>query len=116
MVLLTTNMVAPLFFFDTLEARVVFGVAILNGALFTVLTYASGFSRLLGLGHLPWIPLVWFLATRSVDFPPDTPFAAWMWAVIVFNSVSLVLDAANVVRWIAGDRAEMVTTKEGTRR
>ena len=105
--LLTANMIAPLFMLSHVEARVVFAVALLNGALFSVLTAATGFSRLLGLAHLPWIPLVWYLV-ETLSQSDTTPVTTWKWAVILLNSGSLVLDAVNVIRYIGGERGEMV--------
>lgn len=107
--LLVANMIAPLFILHRWEAQVVFGVALLNGATFVVLTAISGFSRLLGLGHIFWFPLIFFLWTRLAQHPIQTPVGVWIRAVIVLNAGSLVLDAANVVRYIAGDRGEMIT-------
>jgi hypothetical protein len=106
--LLAANMIAPLFWIHRWEAQVVFGTALLNGATFVVLTAISGFSRLLGLGHIYWIPLVCFLWQRLDQVPGDTAYGFWLRAVIVLNCGSLVLDASNVVRYIAGDRDEMV--------
>ncbi|MEK6246931.1 MAG: hypothetical protein N2C12_02050, partial [Planctomycetales bacterium] len=68
-----------------------------------------GFSRLLGFGHLPWIPMVIYLSMRMEHAPlEDRYFRAWLWAVIVLDSGSILLDAANVIRYFAGDRDEMV--------
>ena len=119
MSLLMSNMIVPLFFIvDRPEALTVFVAALLSGAIFIVLTAYSGFSRLLGFGHLPWIPLVIYLVTRlhparavaaSADASlADSIFLVWMHAVIILDSGSLLLDAANVVRYYAGDRKEMV--------
>jgi len=106
--LLIANMVAPLFWADQREAQVVFGVALLNYFTFVILTGISGFSRLLGLAHIYWIPLIGFLCTRLETFPLDTPFGFWLRAVIILDAMSVILDAANVVRYCRGDRGEMV--------
>lgn len=106
--LLSANMIVPLFWINRLEAQVVFGVALLNYLTFVILTGISGFSRLLGLGHIYWIPLIYFLWTRLEMFPPDTVYGFWIRIVVLLNTGSVVLDAANVVRYIQGDRSEMV--------
>lgn len=106
--LLTANMIAPLFWIGRIEAQVVLGVALLNGATFVVLTAVSGFSRLLGLGHLFWIPLVYFLWSRLDLYPDHTLYGSWLRAVILLNCGSLLLDGWNVVRYIRGDRVELV--------
>ncbi len=111
--LLTANMIVPLFWIARVEAQVVFGVALLNGAIFVVLTAFSGFSRLLGLGHIGWVPLVWFLWERLPAYAPGTPFGFWLRAVVVLNSISLVFDTWNVIRYVRGDRGEMVVGLDG---
>ena len=106
--LLFANMIAPFFWANQFEAQVVFGVALLNYLTFIILTGLSGFSRLLGFGHIYWIPLICFLWTRLDIVPADTAFGIWIRAVIVLDAGSLLLDFANVVRYFRGDREEMV--------
>ena len=106
--LVTANMVIPLFFLGRLEAQVVFATIVASGVLMTVLTGLSGFTRLLGLGHVFWIPLIWFLWTRLDQAPSDTFFGLWLRVLITLNALSLVIDTVDVVRYIAGDRAETV--------
>ena len=106
--LLVLNMIAPWFWIDQIEAQVIFGVALMNYVTFVILTGVSGFSRLLGLGHIYWIPLAAFLVTRLETCPGDTSFGLWIRAVIVFDLISVLIDIANVVRYVRGDREEMV--------
>ena len=106
--LLAANMIVPLFYITRLEAEVVLGVALLGGATFVVLTAFTGFSRLLGLAHFWWIPLVVFLSNRLDSYPATTAYGIWLRAVIVLDTGSLILDLANVVRYLRGDRNEMV--------
>lgn len=106
--LLGANMIAPLFWFDRFEAKVVFCVALLNFVTFVFLTAVSGFSRLLGLAHVYWIPLVCFLWMRLDMFPVSTAYGFWIRTVIVLNTGSVILDAANVFRYIRGERQELV--------
>lgn len=106
--LLVANMIVPWFWMDRLEAQVVFGVALLNYLSFIILTGVSGFSRLLGLGHIYWIPLVWFLCLRLEMFPANTAYGVWIRTVIILNAGCLLLDVANVIRYVRGDHEEMV--------
>ena len=112
MSLLMSNMIVPFFFLsEHLEAWVVLGTALVTGVAFIVLTAFSGFSRLLGFGHLPWVPMLVYLI---VGFPeaqqsyPETWFILWLQAVIVLDIGSLILDTANVVRYFRGEHSEMV--------
>ena len=106
--LLIVNMVVPFLWMNRLEAQVVFGVALLNYLTFVILTGISGFSRLLGLGHVYWIPLICFLWTRLDIFPPDTIYGLWIRIVIVLDMGSVILDASNVIRYCRGEHEEMV--------
>ena len=112
MSLLMSNMIVPFFFLqDHVEPWVVLGTALLTGATFIALTAYSGFSRLLGFGHLPWVPMVVYLILRlpaAQQAYPGTWFLFWLQAVIVLDIGSLILDGANVVRYFRGERAEMV--------
>lgn len=74
----------------------------------TALTALSGFTRLLGLGHLFWIPLLWFLWISLDGMPSDTFFGLWLRVLITLNALSLLIDAADVIRYIAGKREETV--------
>ena len=73
-----------------------------------LLTAMTGFTRLLGLAHLVWIPLILWLFSRLEQVPGDSVYGIWIQAVMVLNSVSLVLDTANVYRYVRGERQEMV--------
>jgi hypothetical protein len=106
--LLLANMIVPLFYLTRLEAQVVLSTALLGGATFVLLTAMTGFTRLLGLAHLVWIPLILWLFTRLEQVPGDSTYGIWIRAVVVLNSVSLVLDTVNVYRYVRGERQEMV--------
>jgi len=69
-----------------------------------------GFVRLLGLPHLIfWIPLVLWLVTRlRRDPPPPTPQRQALWLLVVSYCISLAFDAADVARYVAGERASMI--------
>jgi len=72
--LLTVNLVLPLFFLDRLEARIIVGALLASVLFMTILTGVSGFNRLLGLGHIFWIPLLYFLWMRLGQIPADDFF------------------------------------------
>ena len=109
MLLITANMIIPLFFLGRLEAQVVLATLLASMMFMTALTAISGFTRLLGLGHVVWVPLLWFLWTRLDEIPSDTFFGLWLRILITLNVLSLVIDGADVIRYIAGEREETVT-------
>ncbi len=108
MSLVAINMIIPLFFLDRLESQVVVGTIVASMILMTALTGLSGFGRLLGLGHVLWIPLLYFLWTRLDQIPADDFFGIWIRVLMVLNATSLVIDATDVIRYLAGDREETV--------
>ncbi len=108
LLLLTLNLIAPLVFIERLEAQATLAALLVSMALMTGLTGLSGFSRLLGLGHIVWVPLLFFLWTRLGEIPAADAFGFWVRAVIAINAMSLVIDAVDVIRYAAGERAETV--------
>ncbi len=108
LLLVAANAVAPLFFLQRLEAQAVFAAMMIGAMLMSLLTARFGFSRILGLGHILWIPLVGWLAFRLGQIPADDAFGLWIRGVMLLNTVSLVIDGVDVFRYAAGDRKELV--------
>ena len=108
LLLVAANGVAPLFFLDRVEAQAVLAAMMIGAILMSLLTTRFGFTRILGLGHILWIPLIGWLAFRLGQIPADDAFGLWVRGVMVVNTLSLVLDAADVIRYAAGDRKEVV--------
>ncbi len=107
--LMITNMVVPVFFIETLEAQVVLG-AMIGGAAFQMAIFKTkGFVRLLGIGHILWIPLVIWLALGIEPEQLASPFGIWIAAVIILDSVSLMIDGVDVVRYFKGERTPSLT-------
>ncbi|MCH7650988.1 MAG: hypothetical protein IIA63_07500 [Nitrospinae bacterium] len=102
------NMIIPLFFLERLEAQVVLAAIMASMLLMTLITSTTGFTRLLGLGHIFWIPLLYFLWISLDQIPPDDGFGVWVRALMVINATSLVIDAVDVLRYLAGERMEIV--------
>jgi hypothetical protein len=108
-ILVIVNGIVPLFFLSTLEGRVVLITLMVGGVLMEVLTWAQGFTRLLGLGHVLWLGLVPWLWLRLEQHASGT-FTIWLGAVIVCNVISLAFDVRDVALYLGGDRAETVST------
>ena len=89
---------------DWREARLVLVTFVLSFRLLVALTGRFGFTRILGLGHVLWFPLVAYLMTRTNSYPLADPFGLWMRCVIVLNSISLAIDTVDVNRYIRGER------------
>ncbi len=107
LLLIAVNLVVPLFFLGHLEAQVAVIVMLISMLLMIGLTALTGFTRLLGLGHIPWVPMVVWLWTRLDQLPADEFFGVWVRVLILLNTISLVIDTVDVVRYAAGDRSDM---------
>ena len=110
MLLMMVNMVIPLFYLGTVEGKVVLGAfvfgALLQGGIFS----AKGFVRLLGIGHIVWVPMVAWLWTRLDVAPAGSLFRYWLLATIVLVSLSLLIDAVDVIRYLRGERDPYLET------
>jgi hypothetical protein len=105
------NMTA-VFFLDTLEGKLVLA-ALFAGAVFQLSIFAAkGYVRLLGIGHILWLPLVFWLGSRIGDIGTDSAFGKWVVAVIVVDGISVIIDAVDVGRYLAGDRTPAITLEE----
>jgi hypothetical protein len=103
-VLVTANMVVPFFFIHMLEAQVVLAAAIVGMVIMSIIFNVKGFVRLLGIGHIAWLPLVFWLWTKLDHAPADSIFGYWLMAVVVLNSLSLFIDTIDVFRYVKGER------------
>ena len=110
----TVNMVAPLFFLGSVEARVVLAAILLGIAVQMLIIARVGFVRLLGLGHiLAWVPMLLWLVPRLTNLDTATPFGRWLFALVALNLASLAIDFVDVGRYLAGDRLPAPGTAPG---
>ena len=106
---LAVNAIIPLFYLDRLEAKVVFGTFVVSFLLMVLITGVTGFTRVLGAGHILWIPMLVYLWSQLDHIPSDDFFGYWIRALIIINAASLVVDAIDVMRYIRGNHTDMVT-------
>ncbi|MBT5472520.1 MAG: hypothetical protein HOK41_18090 [Nitrospina sp.] len=108
--LMALNMIVPIFFIETPEAKAVLLSTFAGAGLMMLLFNKYGFVRLLGLGHIFWLPIVIWLGSRFSEFSFTTPLEIWFLLIVGVNTISLILDAIDVVRYFNGDREPMVTS------
>jgi hypothetical protein len=111
--LFAANFFAPLFFLNGEEGWMVLITGMAAAVAQMIIFARFGFVRLLGLGHFVWFGLVIWLWMRLEAIAPGS--ALWYWAVtvIVLNSISLVIDVVDVVRFVRGERAPVLELKRG---
>ncbi len=110
--LVAVNVAGPIYFFEALEAKVVLAAFLASAALMTAIFAAKGFVRLLGIGHIFWVPMVPWLWTRLDQVGPGNLIGYWIVAVLTLNGISLIIDAIDVVRYATGDRKPYVTVAD----
>jgi hypothetical protein len=98
------NTLIPIYFINTLEAKVVLIATICSITIMTAVFSAKGFVRLLGIGHIAWVPMIPWLFTRLEKISFDNHFGYWLLAIIIMNSLALIIDAIDVTRYIRGER------------
>jgi hypothetical protein len=108
LMLVAVNLVVPLFFLQRLEAQIVVGTMFLSMMLMTGLTAFAGFTRIVGAGHFVWIPMLIWIWARLGEIPADDVFGVWIRTLMILNGISLIIDAVDVKRYMAGDHEEMV--------
>ena len=69
------NVAGPIYFFEALEAKVVLAAFLASVASMMAIFAAKGFVRLLGIGHIFWIPMVPWLWTRLDQVEPGNVYS-----------------------------------------
>jgi len=104
MLLLAVNMIVPMIYIQTLEAQLTL-VAMMSGVVAQSIIHARlGFVKLLGLGHVLWIPLVIWLGLQISDAGLGHGFGIWLASLVLLNTISLIIDFVGVVQFILGNR------------
>ncbi len=101
-VLMLFNLVIPLCLLQHKVAIAVLIALALNMVVMMALTARCGFSRILGLGHVFWIPLSIYLIFHWPDFPIESFSGIWLRMLTLINLASLVIDTLDVVRYSKG--------------
>ncbi len=110
--LLVINIAGALYFFEAFEAKVVLAAFLASAASMTAIFAAKGFVRLLGIGHIFWVPMVPWLWTRLDQVGPGDLLGYWMIAVVAVNGIALIIDAIDVLRYVRGDSKPYVTVAD----
>lgn len=96
---------SSIFFLPKTEAWAVLGTGLLAATIMTVLHAKLGYVRLLGVGHFVWFPMLIWMVFRLDLIPRGTLFRGWILTLIAMDTLSLVIDIVDLVRYLRGDRA-----------
>jgi len=111
--LMLVNIVGSLFFLETIEAKIILTALMAGAMIQTAIFRVKGFVRLLGIGHILWVPMVPWLWFQLGQSTPGTPFGYFLIAVMVVDTVSLIIDTTDVYRYLTGERAPTIKLKAG---
>lgn len=94
-----------LYFIGHVEAQVVLGTTLASVILQTVIYSRIGFTRVLGTGHMLWIPMFAWMATRADSIAMHPDLQSWIMVLAITNAVSFFIDVTDVARFAKGERA-----------
>lgn len=94
-----------LYFIGHIEAQVVLGTTLVAVLLQGVIYGRIGFTRILGIGHLLWIPMFTWMATRTDEIAAHADLQTWIIVLAATNAVSFAIDFIDVTRFAKGERA-----------
>ena len=108
LILVCVNAIIPSIFLPDFVATITIIIFFVGATAMIILTHYYGFTRILGLVHILWIPLLAFLLTKIDLANLSSPYHQWLAGLIACNAVSLVIDIIDVYRYVKGDRNELV--------
>lgn len=96
--------IGGLIFIGTIEGRLILATLIVTLVVAGQIHKRSPFSRLIGICHLPWCALLPWLVHRLTIVEYTMAIKSWLYYVVAVIFVSLILDAADLFRYVRGDR------------
>lgn len=103
-ILLIVLNAASLFFINTIYGQVAFASVLIAVVIMTAIYLKCGFVRLLGIGHILWIPMIPWLVLNLPGRSESPLLYDWVVCLIAGNSISLVIDTIDLARFLKGDR------------
>ncbi len=96
LIMMIVNGVLPFFYLAELAAIITL-IGMFSGAfLGLVLVHLHGFTKLLGLMHLPWVPMIAAQIGLYPGFNSASNYSLWLTVAILITAISLVIDAIDV--------------------
>lgn len=94
-----------LYFIGHIEAQVVLVTTLASVVLQGIIYGRIGFTRVLGAGHLLWIPMFAWMATRIDSIAAHPQLETWLIVLAATNALSFLIDLTDVTRFAKGERA-----------
>lgn len=94
-----------LYFIAHLEAQIVLATTLVAVVAQALIYQRIGFTRLLGIAHVSWIPMFAWMASRIDTIAAQPQLQSWLIVLAATNAVSLILDSIDVFRFVRGERA-----------
>ncbi|GGE63089.1 hypothetical protein GCM10011517_33460 [Actibacterium pelagium] len=94
-----------LYFIQHVEAQVVLATTLIAVVGQGVIYNRIGFTRLLGITHIMWVPMFVWMGTRLEAIAAQPELATWLAVLLATNIGSMIIDATDVRRYFRGERA-----------
>ncbi len=91
-------------FIQHIEAQVVLGTTLVAVVVQAIIYGKIGFTRILGIAHLTWLPMFAWIATRFAALDDTPGLQSWLVVLAVTNAISFVIDSSDVARFMRGER------------
>ncbi len=95
--------VASVGFWDEPLAKVIFATFMLSAMMMMGLYSRFGFKKILGMGHILWLPLLVYVL-MSIPAASDT-FEAYLIIWSIFTVISLVFDVVDVWKYFTSQKS-----------
>lgn len=102
--LMVVNMASVAFWSEPL-AKVIFVTFMMSAMLMMGLYAQFGFERILGLGHVPWIPLLAYILAQLKT--AENGFQTYLIVLSIFIGTSLIFDSIDVWKYFSLKRVRV---------
>ena len=106
--LFIVNALFPLLLFYNWQAQATLGCYLGSLAIQLIVYKRVGFTRLVKLGRLLWLPLLFVVLQNTILVNLDPASSAWIMTLLVVNISSLVIDLRDLKLWVSGQRESLV--------
>ncbi len=104
--LIVFNGILPVIFLPKFTAIIVLVSALIGLFMGLVLTHSLGFSKILGLMHFPWIPMVCFQLyyLNQQNYSLNNFHDYWLVSSLILSSLSLIIDFKDIYEFLLTPR------------